>query len=686
MYSFAEDDPWADEVIGYFGKNQNVGFTNPSEVLGAPLGFSASLPAQRGIYSIGTPGTPQESYIVVKFNTPVRDDPENPMGLDCIVYSNAFWVGGDMKRKFVEPGLIEILRDANGNGLPDDKWYVIPGSRNLNRDIFPQGLTSNNPPFAGIITTSTNEEVLWGYVDVNPTMPPYKDNYLKPDNPFTIGIDLGTGGGDVFDIAWAVDENGNLANINEFNFLRISTIPNILDPAYGYYTTEIMAVADVAPNIDTDNDGVLDEYETRVAGTDPSRPESTVLPLEIPVEWGGSPAGTKLEIACNHEETLCVALYSSGNRTGERVYNCNVDLQVVPDPSPSAEITGMLKGDLFVRFTSSTNDFQNAQIAPAELRVHYTAEQIEGMDEASLKMYRWDGEQWTDMDIEVIERDLSLNKITFRTRYSGIFGIFSIAGSGDMNPGQGNIRLIANPTETKVYGYGEIVKVIGDEIRDVDNVPVPDGTLFTINPFLLNALTSDEDLNIPGIQVSVKNSKLEIELEPTTVAGKGRLNIQSMDNTIRGELTIEILPGPPGTTVNLQKIEGGQYCNFMSDELFDIYGNFVRVGVMSIEIEGGQIITPDVLSDIPGHQINIFNGRIFIIIKPIPVNNLAQLELCVYDDKNCSNLLNCSYFEFEVKKLPLTIYAKSALLIIFICLFFLINRSRKLGKRNDCSL
>ncbi len=142
---------------------------------------------------------------------------------------------------------------------------------------------------------------------------------------------------------------------------------------------------------------------------------------------------------------------------------------------------------------------------------------------------------------------------------------------------------------------------------------MPDGTLFTINPFLLNALTSDEDLNIPGIQVSVKNSKLEIELEPTTVAGKGRLNIQSMDNTIRGELTIEILPGPPGTTVNLQKIEGGQYCNFMSDELFDIYGNFVRAGVMSIEIEGGQIITPDVLPDIPGHQLISLMEEFFII-------------------------------------------------------------------------
>ncbi|HOV32220.1 MAG TPA: thrombospondin type 3 repeat-containing protein [Candidatus Hydrogenedens sp.] len=684
IYSFGEDDSWADVVVEYFGKNQSIGFTNPSEVLGAPLGFSASLPAMRGVYSIGTPGSPQESYIIVKFNTPVRDDPGNPMGLDCLVYSNAFWVGGDMKRKFVEPGLIEISKDVNGNGLPDDNWYVIPGSRNLNRAVFPQGLTSNNPPFAGIITTSTNEEVLWGYADVNPTMPPYRDNYLRPDNPFTVGIDFGTGGGDAFDIAWAVDMYGNVANIDMFDFLRISTIPNILDPAYGYYSTEIMAVADVAPNIDTDNDGILDEYETRIAGTDPNRPESSVLPLEIPIEWGGSPAGTMLGTACNHDETLCVSLYSIGNRTGERAYNCNVDLQLVSDPSPSAEVVGLLKGGEFIQFVSSIGDFQSAQIAPAELKVHYSAQQIEGMDETSLNIYRWDGEQWTNDGIEVRERDLSVNKITFRTRYPEIFGIFSVAGSGDINPGQGSIRLVANPTETKVYGYSEIVNIIGDEIRDVDNMPVPDGTLFTINSFLLNPLTTDEDLNIPGIQVSVKNSKLELELEPMTVAGKGRVNIQSLDNTIRGEVSVEILPGPPGTTVNLQKIEGGQYYGFMSDELFDIYGNPVRTGVVSIEIEGGLITTPDVLPDIPGHQSYIYNGRIFIIVKPITVNNLAQLELCIYDDEFSSNLLNCSYFEFEVKKLPITIYSKIALSLIFICLFLLINRYRKSGKLNDC--
>ncbi len=379
----------------------------------------------------------------------MKDDPLNPMGLDCIVYSNAFWIGGDIKRKFIEPGLIEISKDVNQNGLPDDKWYVIPGSRNLNRNVFPQGLTMNTPPFVGNVVTSTNNEIVWGYADTNPTMASYRDNYVRPDNPFAIGIDVGTGGGDAFDIGWAVDENGNPAGIDEFNFLRISTIPNILDPVYGYFTTEVMAFTDVAPNMDADGDNVLDEYEVRVAGTDPGRAESTVLPLEVPMEWGGSPAGTELGSACNQSGTLCISLVSSGNRTGTRDYNCRVDLQTVSDPS-TVGVSGLIKGSFFVQFTSSINDFQSAQVALPKITVQYTAGQIIGLGESVLSIYRWDGTNWTNADTHIVDRDLVNNKITFQTRYIGIFGIFSAAGGGDINPGQGYIRLTANPAQTRV--------------------------------------------------------------------------------------------------------------------------------------------------------------------------------------------------------------------------------------------
>ncbi len=673
--SYAIDDPWADEVITYFGKNQNIGFTNPQVVLGSPMGYGTSLPAMNGIYSIGSPGEPQESYIIVKFNTPVEDNPQNPMGLDCIIYSNAFWVGGDMKRKFIEPGLIEISKDVNKNGLPDDKWYVISGSRNLSRSIFPQGLTTNTPSFAGNVVTLTSNEAVWGYADTNPTMAPYRDNYVRPDNPFWVGIDRGSGGGDAFDIAWAVDENGNSAGIDEFDFLRVSTIPNILDPVYGYFTTEVMAFADVAPDVDSDGDGVLDEYEIRVAGTDPNRPECTVLPLEIPMEWGGSPAGTELGTACNQTGTLCISLFSSGSRTGTRDYNCNVDLQTVLDPSTGG-VSELKKGNLFIQFISSISDFQSAQVALPKVTVQYTAGQIVGLDESILSIYRWDGTEWTNAGINVVDRDLINNKIGFQTRYTGIFGIFSVVGEGDINPGQGHIRLVANTTQTKVAGYGEIVRIIGDEIKDANDMPVVEGTMFTVNSFLLDILNIDDDMGTEGIQVAVRDGELKIELEAGTVAGRDRVTIHSLDNTIRGEVFIEVLPGPPGYVSEVWNLgSDGNYYSFISDEISDVYGNRVQSGVVTVEVAGGIILTQDALPTVEGHQIQILQGRGFFIVKPVSETKTIRLEVCIYDEPH-GNVLICREFEVEVKALPIAGKILNVFLMLIIGVFLLMNGRR----------
>ncbi len=675
VYSYATDDPWADEVVAYFGKNQNVGFTNPQLVLGSPMGFGASLPALNGIYSIGTPGEPQESYLVVKFKTPVKDEALNPMGLDCIVYSNAFWVGGDMRRKFIEPGLIEISKDENKNGLPDDKWYVIPGSKNLNRNVFPQGLMTNTPPFVGSVVTSTSNEIVWGYADTNPTMLPYRDNYVRPDNPFIVGIDFGTGGGDAFDIAWAVDESGNPANLDEFDFIRVSTIPNILDPVYGYFATEVMAFADVAPDIDTDGDGILDEYETRVSGTDPNRPESTVFPLEVPMEWGGSPAGTELGTACNQNGTLCVSLFSSGSRTGTRDYNCNVELQTVSDPS-TVGVSGLIKGGVFVQFISSINDFQSAQVALPKITVQYTAGQIEGLDESALSVYRWNGTEWTNANVNVVDRDLVNNKIGFQTQYTGILGIFSVAGEGDINPGQGHIRLVANPAQTRVAGYGEMIRIIGDEIKDANNVPVADGTMFTVNSFLLNILNGDDDTETEGLQVAVRDGELNIELEAGTVAGRGKITVQSLDNTIRGETFIEVLPGLPGYVPDVWNFgAGSNYYSFISDEIFDVYGNPVQSGVVTVDVAGGIIITRDEQPAVEGHQIPIFQGRIYFVVKPLSERKTTQLEICIYDEPH-GNLLICREFDIELQALPVAGKLLNISLMLIIVAFLLMREKR----------
>ena len=104
--SAGAEDPWADAVIDYAPVDALPGYTDASKALGAPAGGGTSTPNNNSIVTLGEQG----GSITLKFNTPVQDDPLNPMGLDCIVYSNAFWVAGGPQTRWQEPALIEICQ------------------------------------------------------------------------------------------------------------------------------------------------------------------------------------------------------------------------------------------------------------------------------------------------------------------------------------------------------------------------------------------------------------------------------------------------------------------------------------------------------------------------------------------------------------------------------------------------
>ena len=102
----------------------NALFNDPARVLGPPVGGGADAADNTKMVSLGGFG----GSITLAFEPPVLDDSRNPLGLDCIVYGNAFWPTGDPTRRWAEAAVIEISRDDNGNGLADDAWFVIPGS------------------------------------------------------------------------------------------------------------------------------------------------------------------------------------------------------------------------------------------------------------------------------------------------------------------------------------------------------------------------------------------------------------------------------------------------------------------------------------------------------------------------------------------------------------------------------
>lgn len=289
-------------------------YNDPNMALGWPLTGDPNFPENGSLVSLGGFG----GSLTLAFDEPVIDDPANPFGVDAIIFGNAHWVLGDPTRRWAEAGVIEISRDTNANGLADDAWYLIPGAHintpgypadhvvatwddDLDDETYPPHLPLADefwipPDRTGVWTTtgfrlpgdiydatvlghpngpSAIDEVAWGYADLSPSRPlpdgtPPEDFYTRPDHPLKVGITPGSGGGDAFDIAWAIDPNTGLpANLDGFDFIRITTAVDVVvvQPPFGEKSTEIDAVVDVAAGRmgDVENDGDIDAADFATA-------------------------------------------------------------------------------------------------------------------------------------------------------------------------------------------------------------------------------------------------------------------------------------------------------------------------------------------------------------------------------------------------------------------------------------
>ena len=272
---------------------------NADKVLGFPDGGGSASPNNGGVVSLGMAG----GYITVKFDPPVEDHPGNIGGYDFIVFGNAYWTGTELSETWMEPGTVWIMDDTNGNGEPDDVWYLIPGSHldasdgavsvayhktdpNLppapeNKDgWWPSGAQTEEIDFDAVFllddslyTGGGTALSCIGYADVTPTLlcgdmtgalraPGFDeiDNpedypeidpvyfYTVPDDPLADGIDAGSGGGDAFDIAWAVNPDTFApANLERAVWIRIVS-GTLTTGALGDFSCEIDAVTRVRRN------------------------------------------------------------------------------------------------------------------------------------------------------------------------------------------------------------------------------------------------------------------------------------------------------------------------------------------------------------------------------------------------------------------------------------------------------
>lgn len=428
------EDPWADSVISSVSTDPFPGFDSPSAVLGPPIGISPLVPVNTlnnvvQVHSIGTPLANPRAHITVAFDTPIDDDPNNFMGLDFIIYSNAFWIGGDATKRFQEPAIVEVSPDGIN-------WYIIPGSRGYTytNGVLPIKTEANGTDnssdstlLAGAITNPAGSasEFNWGYAELSPTLAPYLDNYLRPDDPNSVGATERSGGGDAFDIAWARNGFGFPANLTSISQIRISAFID----RNGSTSPEIMAIADAAAFIDTDGDGILDDYETRVIGTDPQRRGSTMLALEIPNIEGGSPVGTILA-DLQLENGHAISVTSAGSRTSSTLYTL-VDITTPAPSSGSLTAAATHLSTATFNLESTVADFTLEQVNPVQITIAYLPSQITGLSESNLEPYRYNGASYTQGDLSNISRNAAANTVTFDSRYSGLFALASVPGSGE---------------------------------------------------------------------------------------------------------------------------------------------------------------------------------------------------------------------------------------------------------------
>ncbi|MCB9849844.1 MAG: hypothetical protein H6817_03990 [Phycisphaerales bacterium] len=133
-----------------------------------------------------------------------------------------------------------------------------------------------NPNFGDSDPENDHLEGRWGYAEFSPTLrlgdfdgdnvvdDPEADAdvfYTMPDNPYRVGVTPGSGGGDAFDIAWAVDpDTWQPANLDGCDFVRITSAVDLVLGPLGEASPEIDAVADVKPVAcpgDLDADGTV---------------------------------------------------------------------------------------------------------------------------------------------------------------------------------------------------------------------------------------------------------------------------------------------------------------------------------------------------------------------------------------------------------------------------------------------
>ena len=282
ILSAAAESPYGAEVVDYATAAKDMRFSNPNNVLGAPTRFvkvysgsmgGVSSTSYGGVvhpvvpgYSGGlhlslvSPDDEEPGYVVIAFDHDVIDDPDNPFGVDFLVFGNSGCTKSTNTGMtalddpttcrltaygFPEESVVEVAQKPNGPWYGSSQWRTSDGFAPTLGHVY-------DPANADTNLYSGN---LWWGAPTDPTYP------VDPRIDFSdcAGLTLaelcqrynGSAGGAGYDLAdTRIPADAAHGGRKWFRYVRISCAyseePND-EGDYGFTEPEVDAVADVAP-------------------------------------------------------------------------------------------------------------------------------------------------------------------------------------------------------------------------------------------------------------------------------------------------------------------------------------------------------------------------------------------------------------------------------------------------------
>jgi len=116
---------WVPAPGQFIGDTQTGGMTGSETTPALANAWAENRLANRAYVSLGAFG----GYIIVGFDHSIAKRGDS---FDFAVMGNAFFNAGTTEGGSNEPGIVYVMQDVNGNGLPDDEWYELRGSETGN--------------------------------------------------------------------------------------------------------------------------------------------------------------------------------------------------------------------------------------------------------------------------------------------------------------------------------------------------------------------------------------------------------------------------------------------------------------------------------------------------------------------------------------------------------------------------